>query len=163
MAAKKDGKNSIRGWEIPECGQWIWITKPDPDVTTDRGSGRSCHMRATHRVTYRDSRAERTEHACQAHLTSILDWAAKRRAWARRDGIEVPEPVIVELTFTADAHAAAYGRTRFLRVERVVTGGIEQAVIATQSRIPPPSPRRSRTDRSRASSPSSEPVQESLF
>lgn len=163
MGAKKDSKNSIRGWQIPKCDQWIWSIKPDPDIPGDRGKGRSCHMRATHQVTYRDSHSERTEHACQAHLGIVLDWAAKRRVWARRDGIELPEPVIVELTFTADAYAAAYGRTRFLRTERVVTGGVEQALIATQSRIPPPPPRRSRPHRPRASSPGSEPVQETLF
>lgn len=66
-----------------------------------------------------------------AHLSDVLDWAKKRREWERRTGVELPEPVIVELTFTADAHAAAYGRTRFIRSERVVTEPIEQALIAT--------------------------------
>lgn len=163
MSAKKDRSNSIRGWQIPECGQWIWIVEPDPEVENDRGHGRVCHFRATHRVTYMDSRSERTEHACVAHLGIVLDWAKKRREWARRDGRDLPAPVIVELTFTADRHAAAYGRTRFIRSEQVVTGPIEQALIAAQSPIPPPPPRRSRISGPRASSPNYEAVQESLF
>jgi hypothetical protein len=164
MSAKKDRENSIRGWHIPNCGQWIWITAPNPDDAGDRGRGRVCHLRATHRVTYyQDKDRERTEHACQAHVGIVLDWAAKSRVWARRDGIELPEPTIVELGFTADPHAASYGRTRFLRSEQVVTDGIPQVLIATQSRIPPPPPPRHRTSDRPEPSPGPQPVQETLF
>ncbi|OLF08556.1 hypothetical protein BU204_34250 [Actinophytocola xanthii] len=171
MSAKRDRKNSIRGWQIPECGQWIRPVDPNPDDPTgnDDGKGdgkvrgRSCPVRATHRVTYRDGESDRTEHACQAHLRLVLDWAAKRRARALRDGLVLPEPTIVELTFTADAHAAAYGRIRFIRSEQVVTGPIAQALIATQSRIPPPPPPRRRTGEHRATPAKPAPVQETLF
>lgn len=166
MSAKGDRKNTIRGWQIPECGQWIRLVDPNPDDPTasggSKGRGRSCPVRATHRVTYRDGESDRTEHACQAHLHLALDWAAKRRAWALRDGLVLPEPTIVELTFTADAHGAAYGRIRFIRSERVVTGAIAQALIAIQSRIPPP-PQRRRSSGHHVIPSKPAPVQETLF
>jgi hypothetical protein len=162
MSAKKDRPNSIRGGQIPECGQWIRPATPNPDDTSDTARGRVCTLRATHRITYHETDRERTDHACQAHVGIVLGWAASRRAWARRSGIELPEPTIVELTFTVDTHAAAYGRTRFVCSERVVTSGIAQVLFPTQSRIPPPLPRRLRTDRP-PTAPNRSPVQETLF
>lgn len=163
MSVKKDRKDSIRAWQIPRCDYWILLAEPHPDNTDGRPRGMGCGLRATHRVTYHNSSMQLTEHACQAHVGTVLDRAARYRSWARRDGHDLPEPTVVELDFVADTHAAAYGRTRFLRTERVVTGPITQTLIPSQLPIPPPPPRRRRVDKTAAAPPETGSTQQELF
>lgn len=163
MSVKKDRKDSIRAWQIPRCDYWILPAEPNPDDTGDRVRGTGCGLRATHRVIYHNRCSQLTEHACQAHIGTVLDRAARYRMWAQRDGHDIPEPTVVELDFVADTHAAAYGRTRFLRIERVVTGAITQTLIPSQLPIPPPPPRRRRADQAPAAPPETGSRQEELF
>lgn len=166
MSVKRDRRNSVPGWQIPGCGQWVWTRRPDPAVDDDRGAGSVCRVRATHLVTYGQTgrNRPRTEHACQAHIGDLLDHIARAHRWDRRlHGIEHPPPVVAELTFTVDEKAAAYGRRRFLRTERIVTDAIVQTLIAAQTAIPPAKPRRDRTRGPASRPPNPGAVQQTLF
>ena len=163
MSVRKDRKNSVHKWQIPRCDYYVLFTEPGRDNNDGQRQGMGCGLRATHQVTYHRAAGPYTEHACQAHVGILLDRIARYRTWARRDGHDLPEPTVVELDFVADARAAAYGRKRFLRTERVVTGPITQTLIPSQLPIAPPPPRRRQADKPSGESTKRAAIQEELF
>jgi hypothetical protein len=163
MSVQRDRRNSVPGWKIPRCDQWVWTREPDSAIDGDRGAGYVCRVRATHQVAHGQTgrRRPNTEYACQAHIGDLLDHVARaQRRHRQLYGIEHPPPVVTELTFTVDEKAAAYGRRRFLRTERIVTDAIAQTLIPTQAAIPPAKPRRDRHRRQRIGPPQPVAVQQ---
>ena len=166
MSRKRDRNRSVAPNRIPRCDQWVWIVKPDLDRGR-KGQGYSCRERATHTVMFVETGRERTEHSCLAHLGELLGWAERRRAFARSlYGAEWPAPVVTELTFTVDTHAAAYGRRCYIRTERVVTGLVTPALVTGEAPLRAAPSRLRRTPRSQRPAPTgmgSRPVQQVLF
>lgn len=152
--------------KVPQCDQYVWLVKPDPNVDGQRGRGHSCRERATHTVTFTETGTRRTEHACLAHLCDVLDRAERRREFQRyMYAIEWPAPVVSEVTIAVDTRAAAYGHHRLLRIERVIEGPIPQALIVGEPplQVTPPRPRRDRRRRLEAQPDMHQSTQHTLF
>lgn len=107
-----------------------------------------------------------TQHTCLAHLADLLDRAERSRRAARIIWkVDYPDPIITELTITVDTRAAAHGRRRFIRTERIVTGAIALALVADQAGFPAaPTPRPHRAEGARRPGPTIRgESQETLF
>jgi hypothetical protein len=127
-------------YKLPRCGG------SDGDPTTGsptEGTFRCCRALATYRIEWTTETTKTVrgggfrwelraaqELSCDRHLPRLLERAERGTEWARspdRDWSpdDVPDPVLIRLTFELDKRAKAHGNTLYFPVEAIVTGPVE--------------------------------------